>query len=145
MLSKRRNLEDYAQNVLRAQLCKAKGEQYSHLAIATTFLLASFVTVLVWVAWRESVVANDLSLYVVGFSLMGAWSLYRWRHWSQVEQTIRDKISDIMVELRQPGEPERDPDHFAVKAFDSGEFSWGLLQLFKEEPLLVFPQSDAIV
>ena len=95
MLSKRRNLEDYAQNVLRAQLCKAKGEQYSHLAIATTFLLASFVTVLVWVAWRESVVANDLSLYVVGFSLMGAWSLYRWRHWSQVEQTIRDKISDI--------------------------------------------------
>lgn len=144
MLSKRRNLENYAQNVLRAQLCKAMGKQYSNLAIGITFLLASVVTVFAWVAWRESAVAIDLALYVIGFSLMGVWSLYQSRYWLRVEQTIRGKISEIMAELRQPGEPERDPDHFAIKAFDSGEFSKSLLRLFKEEPLLVFPQPDAV-
>lgn len=143
MISNRRALENYAQNVLRPNLCKARSQQVYHLFYVTLFGLSAWVCILAAWAFTDGFVC--LVLYFIAFIVSLPTCIYspRLEYWQRTEKNIRARLDQVMDELIEPGEPSKGPEDFALpietSAFDAKFFSLGLLSLFKAEPELVFP------
>ena len=146
-MSKRRELENYAQNVLRPNLCKAKDMQIHNLS--TAFLCVCVIIVLSGL-WLILPSPNEgFVVLVCGFhvAVVAMIALFRLRYWRQVELLILDRIAQIMVELQKPGEPEKEPADFAVSmvelSFERTQYVDLLLNRFRRQPELVFPSPSA--
>lgn len=146
--TRRKALEDYAQNVLRANKCKARHVQFKQTVYAAAF--AVIVLVCFWGAWKhrtDSALQYEGLLIAIGCALMAHVCLQRKRYWIHVEQGIQSRLDQIMDELRKPGEPTLSPGDLAISIaesiFDEPSFSPGLDWAFKEEPALVFPSPSS--
>lgn len=147
--TRRKALEDYAQNVLRANRCKARHMQFKQTVYAAAFAL--IVLVCCWGVWRhgkDSALQYEGLLISIGCSLMAHACLQRRRYWRRVEKGIQSRLDQIMDELTKPGEPTLSPGDLAVSIvesiFDEPSFSSGLDWAFKDEPELVFPSSELV-
>lgn len=140
MISKRAELENYAQNVLRPNLCRAQEQYIKHTFLCLTSFLIMFVCI--WIC-----IHTNKSLLLLSFSFLWYIPYYfcyhRGLYWRKTEKDIRECINQIMIELNKPGEPSKGPNNFTVtivdSVFDWKEFTSTLRDIFKKEPLLVFP------
>jgi hypothetical protein len=148
-LNRRKQLEDYAQNVLRAQLCQAKGEQFTFLALGLVLLLGCFLSC--WIGWlnrsdRKTIVHIEYWFWILGFGFSSALAFRRARYWRHTELLIRSHIDEILASLSRPGEPDKEPSDFKVQIVESveemGEFSFFRQKMFRQEPLIVFPRPE---
>lgn len=146
--TRRKALENYAQNVLRANKCKARHMQLKQTVYAVAFTV--IVLVCFWGVWRhrrDSALQCEFAAMAGVCLLMILVDLKRLRYWRHVEHSIQSRLDQIMDELRKPREPELGPGDLAISItesiFDEPSFSPGLDWMFKEEPALVFPSPSS--
>jgi hypothetical protein len=145
--TRRKQLEDYAQNVLRAQMCQARGEQFTYLALGLALLLGCFLSF--WIGWlnrsdRKTIIHIEYWVWILGYGFSSALAFRLVRYWRETELLIRSRIDEILALLSRPGEPDKEPDDFKVQIVESveemAEFSSFRQTMFRQEPLIVFPQ-----
>lgn len=141
-MSKRRELEDYAKNVLRPNLCKTRSHHINSLANALVY--ACMASCIAGFCLTLPSPGTSLSYLFVGVPVVFFVAmLSRVWYWRRAERVIRGQLDQLMAELRKPGEPEKGPMDFAMSTielpFEREEYTDLLLYRFKREPELVFP------
>lgn len=137
-MSKRRALEDYAQNVLRPLLIKAKEQQIQHRQFIEVLLGLEIMIFLFGCTLRDPV-RLEFHVIVYGLAWTSAVAIWYKMKWENLEFLTRKKIQDVMDVLKEPGEPLMEPIDFSVPFLEISVFSPMLDKMFKEEPLLEFP------
>lgn len=137
---KRTELENYAQNVLRPTLSKAKIQSELFTACYLFCAIIYIIGLLdIWVVFPRTIstAIRDAFLICTGVYM------YRRRYWKNLRQTAENHIREIMIELSNPLGPVRGPSDFPINVstsiLDEGVSPSFYFKLFKEDPLLEFP------
>ena len=137
---KRSELENYAQNVLRPTLSKAKIQEDLFTACYLFCVILYVIGLLdIWVIFPRTISTSVRHAFLICSGLY----LYRRRYWKNLRQTAENHIKEIMTELSNPLGPFRGPSDFPINAstsiLDEGVSPSFYFKLFKEDPLLEFP------